>query len=202
MSGTRGIGRRRGTRGKTVLADGIPEGATVNTEPAYTPTQVIEAVPPAQQLLQNVTMAFTEPVSPALAQEIREALDATERGETEDLGSFEQYADEPVPDLDSPDPADRTEWFRLNGGSEPLFEAVVADLEAAYLLDTSLPVPVRTAPEAAEDTTDSGPGTPPAGEAAVPAAAAPPVPGPVSTEDEPVQDEPAAEADCAEGSEA
>lgn len=33
------------------------------------------------------------PVSEELAAEIREALAAVERGETEDLGSFAQYAD-------------------------------------------------------------------------------------------------------------
>lgn len=186
MTGTRGIGRRRGTRGKTVLVNGIPEGATVNTEPAYTPTVVIPAV------------------TPSLAQEISEALDAAERGETVDLGSFEQYARESVPDLFSADPADRTEWFRLNGGSEPLFEAVVADLEAAYLLDTSLPVPVRTAPEAAEDTKPVPEAArPPASEDSGTAApqASPVASGTVSTEDEPVQDEPAAVPDCAEGGE-
>lgn len=34
-------------------------------------------------------------VSEQLAAEIREALAAAERGETEDLGSFAQYADDP-----------------------------------------------------------------------------------------------------------
>jgi hypothetical protein len=39
---------------------------------------------------------FSEPyVSEELAAEIRSALAAAERGETEDLGSFAQYADEP-----------------------------------------------------------------------------------------------------------
>ena len=39
---------------------------------------------------------FSEPhVSEELAAEIREALAAAERGETEDLGSFAQHADEP-----------------------------------------------------------------------------------------------------------
>lgn len=40
--------------------------------------------------------SYSEPyVSEELAAEIREALAAAERGETEDLGSFAQYADEP-----------------------------------------------------------------------------------------------------------
>jgi len=43
---------------------------------------------------------MSEP-SEELAAEIREALAAVERGETEDLGSFAQYAEEP----EQPDPS-------------------------------------------------------------------------------------------------
>lgn len=52
--------------------------------------------PPTVTVALFVTGRHTKPyVSEQLAAEIREALAAAERGETEDLGSFAQYADEP-----------------------------------------------------------------------------------------------------------
>lgn len=53
--------------------------------------------PTARALVFFVTSSrSSEPyVSEELAAEIREALAAAERGETEDLGSFAQYADGP-----------------------------------------------------------------------------------------------------------
>jgi hypothetical protein len=123
----------------------------------------------------------------------------------------------PVPDRDSRNPADRTEWFRVRGGTEPLFEAALADLEAMWLLDTSLPVPPRKTaagtpvpvsaavtgtsgptprPEAAE-TPDPVSGVTPSGERAAETVTAPDpsleAPDTVSTDDEPD-----AEPDCAE----
>jgi hypothetical protein len=177
MTGTRGMGRRRGTRGKTALVDGYPEGAIPNQEPVQTPTVRIE-IPQAQT--EVIAGSADDPAEAAVAAE------------------FDRYAREPVPDLGSPDPADRTEWFRLKGGDESTFRATVADLDAMWLLDTSLPAPVPTAPEAAEDATSSGSGSaPPAGGEAAETTAPPSAdPEPVSTEDEPD-----AESDCAEGGE-
>ena len=92
----------------------------------------------------------------------------------------------------------RPPWSReVRFGDERLCLEVAAELGAQHLL--GLPVPPRTA----EDITDSGSGSaPPVDEAAetTPASAGP---EPVSTEGgEPVQDEPVAEPDCAEGAEA
>jgi hypothetical protein len=118
----------------------------------------------------------------------------------------------------------RQAYLDANPGPEPTFAAVVADLDAAWLVDSSLPVPVRDTqvpvsaavtgndgpahrPAAAETDTDAGPevSRPPAGEDSgpTPAEASPRTSGPVSSEDgEPVQDEPDAEPDCAEGADA
>jgi hypothetical protein len=184
MTGTRGMGRRRGTRGRTVLVDGIPEGATVNPEPAYTPTQVIEMP------------------SPELAAEVREGIEAAERGETVYPGSFEQWYDgEPVPDIGSPRAEDRTEWLRLHDGDETDFAAVLnGNPEWLYLV--GLPVPPAeskaggTGSEGREGETAASP--PGAAETSSRPGGGDTEPG---AKDEPAQDEPDAEPDCAEGSE-
>ena len=169
-----------------------------------------------------------EGVTPSLAQDLAEGLKAAELGLAEDLGTFAGYAREPVPDLYSADPADRTEWFRLHDGYETCFASVLNDhREWEYLIGFPVPVPAGAAPETAD--IEPGPGTtsgevagpPPAlkaspdvpvpvtpvagtaeSEGAVNLPVAAPVPSPVvpvtAGEDEPVQDEPAAEADCAE----
>lgn len=206
--------------GKTVLVDGIPEGAIPNPEPVQTPTQVI--VIPADtdkiaaagrtvRALAGIVSApipepawMAEPEPAALTEVIKEGQEQAERGETEDRGSFAQYADEPVPDPDWDDPAVRTEWFRLHEGYETCFASVLNDhIKWLYLIGLDVPVSEK-APEAAEDTTDPGSvAAPPVreGAAETPALAAVAA-EPVSTEDgEPVQDEPAAEPDCAEGGE-
>ena len=173
-------------------------GVIDNREPVQTPTVILDRRDePDTGAHRAGGITQPEADAPALTEVITEGQQQAERGETADLGSFAQYAREPVPDLDSADPADRTEWFRAKGGSEQLFDAAVADLDAGYLLDTSLPVPVRTAPETTEDTTDSGSGSaPPVDEAAETT--------PASADPEPVssKDEPAAEQDCGEGGDA
>jgi hypothetical protein len=175
----------------------------VASENGHSPTVTITAAAVPEQ--DHEPTQVIEGVTPSLALDFASGLRAAELGLTEDLGTFADYAREPIPDLYSADPADRTEWFTVEGGSEPLFEALVTELDAMWLLDTSLPVPVRTAPEAAEAAADSGPeASPPAGEDSGPdaAQASPGASGPVSTEDEPAKDEPEAEPDCAEGSDA
>lgn len=196
--------RRRLTRGPRPPQGYVP--VTVVASEKRTPTVVIPAVTP-------------EP--PASTEVIKDSLDAAGGPTVLGGGTFAQWAQlagqyeqEPVPDLDSPDPADRTAWFEAKGGEEPLFRALVAELDAMWLLDTSLPVPPRKS-----GTTDPSP------EAIPPPAGAPTASGaselvndtasvaprsgddrdasaPDATEAVPAEDEPAAEHDCGEGSEA
>ena len=179
MTGRRRLGMPRPAQGY------IPVG---NREPVHADTQVI-VKPEQQPAAQPAWMA---------APEFLDFADAL-------AAEAEAYGGDgaPIPSIGSMRASDRQAWFDACLGSEPVFRGVVADLEAGYLLDTSLPVPVRkSAPEAG--TKDPVPGSAPlvdeaAAEVPAPASADP---GTVITED---GEEPAAvalaEPDCANGGE-
>lgn len=151
---------------------GYVPGAIDNREPVSTPTVQIPVMPDAP-VYTPAELISAQPDGPDLT------------GPLVDWDPSDWDPSEPIPDIGSPDPADRTEWFRLHDGDETDFAAVLND-HPQWLYLLGLPVP--------EDTKNTSPeAIPPPADAAASGAS-----GLVSTEDEPVQDEPAAEKECAE----
>ena len=78
----------------------LTTGMTLRAEPG----QVYDIAPASGRVVPEFPEPwFTRVVSEELASEIREGLAAAKRGETKDLGSFAEHADEPEPDGDEGD---------------------------------------------------------------------------------------------------
>lgn len=169
-------------------------GAAAAPAPRYSPTIQILPGEPDTTILR--TTAFPPPVADEPAPVMSQARPATagELTVTTD-GAWRVFGGRPL----SPSATVRAAWFRANPGPEQIFSSTLADLEAMWLLDTSLPVPprARAAADAAEDTED------PVSVAATGTDGPPHRPAATETVNDPGPEDESAEHDgCAEGPDA